>query len=34
MKKLSNAFPRGSVSNYGREMGNNLGGRIELAQAK
>lgn len=34
MKKLNKAFPRGSVSNSGREMGNNLGGRIELAKAK
>lgn len=34
MKRLSKAFPRGSVSNSGNEMGNNLKGRIELAQAK
>lgn len=34
MKRLSKAFPRSSVTNSGHEMGNNLGGRIELAQAK
>lgn len=34
VKRLSKAFPRGSVSNSGWEIGNNLGGRIELAQAK
>lgn len=34
MKKRNKAFPRGSVSNSGWEIGNNLGGRIEIAQDK
>lgn len=34
MKRLNKAFPRGSVSNSGNEMGNNLTGRIEVAQWK
>lgn len=34
MKDWSNAFPRGSVSNAGHEMGNNLAGRVKLAQVK
>lgn len=34
MKRTKDAFPRGSVSNSGHEIGNNLAGRIELAQAK
>lgn len=34
MKRQSKAFPRGSVSNSGNEMGNNLTGRIEVAQEK
>jgi hypothetical protein len=34
VKRLDKAFPRVSVNNSGREMGNNLTGRIEIAQAK
>lgn len=34
MKSRGKAFPRGSVSNSGNEMGNNFAGRVEVAQAK
>ena len=34
MKRRSKAFPRGFVSNSGMEIGNNLAGRVEVAQTK
>jgi hypothetical protein len=34
MKRLNKAFPRGSVSSSGNEMGNNLTGRVEVAREK
>jgi hypothetical protein len=34
MKRLNKAFPRGSVSSSGMEIGNNFTGRVEVAQKK